>query len=292
MKVLKSNDVGKTFEETSPPLLCEGGRASAGQHLVARAGAGTARSGRRRAGVLVSQPDGANSWEMVPGISNHEHAQQVAARSGRPVPAHDPPRRRARAHRHLDRRALPERGRRKDVRGVQQGIGVGFAPDAFPEWGQCVHKIAGHPKAAGEVLHPEPRRLSRSPGDRRRAPATTRNTPGGRSRRGCPSDFGFPIVVHPHDPDTVYVVPLEPMSRTCPAAKPAVWQSENAGSRGRGSSRVSQGEDVLHRSLRDANGHRRPEGAGALLGTTTGSALDRQGRRREVEVPVRGGCRR
>jgi hypothetical protein len=31
--------------------------------------------------------------------------------------------------------------------------------------------------------------------------------------KGLPSDFGFPIVVHPHDVDTVYVVPLEPATR-------------------------------------------------------------------------------
>src|SRR5438552_17904841 len=44
---------------------------------------------------------------------------------------------------------------------------------------------------------------------------------------GLPSDFGFPIVVHPHDADTVYVAPLEPMTRTCPGGEPAVWRSEH-----------------------------------------------------------------
>ncbi len=47
---------------------------------------------------------------------------------------------------------------------------------------------------------------------------------------GLPSDFGFPIVVHPHNPDVVYVVPLKPMTRTCPGGVPAVWRSENGGS--------------------------------------------------------------
>jgi photosystem II stability/assembly factor-like uncharacterized protein len=47
--------------------------------------------------------------------------------------------------------------------------------------------------------------------------------------KGLPSDFGFPIVVHPHDPDTVYVMPLEPMTRTCPGGSPAIWRSENGG---------------------------------------------------------------
>src|SRR5262249_49645703 len=47
--------------------------------------------------------------------------------------------------------------------------------------------------------------------------------------KGLPSDFGFPIVVHPHDADTVYVVPLAGMTRTCPDGAPAVWRSENGG---------------------------------------------------------------
>lgn len=50
-----------------------------------------------------------------------------------------------------------------------------------------------------------------------------------RSRKNLAIDFGFPIVVHPHDPDTVYVMPLEPMTRTCPGGQPAVWRSENGG---------------------------------------------------------------
>jgi photosystem II stability/assembly factor-like uncharacterized protein len=47
--------------------------------------------------------------------------------------------------------------------------------------------------------------------------------------KGLPSDFGFPIVVHPHDPDTVYVAPLEPQTRTCPGGAPALWRSEDGG---------------------------------------------------------------
>jgi hypothetical protein len=36
-------------------------------------------------------------------------------------------------------------------------------------------------------------------------------------------------VVHPHDTDTVYVMPLEPATRSCPGGAPAVWRSENGG---------------------------------------------------------------
>jgi photosystem II stability/assembly factor-like uncharacterized protein len=48
---------------------------------------------------------------------------------------------------------------------------------------------------------------------------------------GLPSDFGFPIVVHPHDPDTVYVFPLGGgAGRYPPEARARVWRSQDAGS--------------------------------------------------------------
>jgi photosystem II stability/assembly factor-like uncharacterized protein len=47
---------------------------------------------------------------------------------------------------------------------------------------------------------------------------------------GLPSDFGFPIVVDPHDPDTVYVFPLvADGERIPPEGKPRVWRSRDAG---------------------------------------------------------------
>ena len=51
---------------------------------------------------------------------------------------------------------------------------------------------------------------------------------------GLPTDFGFPIVVHPHDPDSVYVVPLEPATRTCPGGARS-GGARTAAARGRGS---------------------------------------------------------
>ena len=58
----------------------------------------------------------------------------------------------------------------------------------WAEWGQTRRTAARH---------------------RRAVAATTAVIRGARYAKGLPSDFGFPIVVHPHDPDTVYVVPLQ-----------------------------------------------------------------------------------
>ena len=47
---------------------------------------------------------------------------------------------------------------------------------------------------------------------------------------GLPSDFGFPIVVDPRDPDTVYVFPLQGAGgRYPPKGAARVWRSRDAG---------------------------------------------------------------
>jgi hypothetical protein len=43
------------------------------------------------------------------------------------------------------------------------------------------------------------------------------------------SDFGFAMHMHPRDPNTVYIVPLEAISRTGPKAKLRVYRTTNAG---------------------------------------------------------------
>jgi len=110
-----------------------------------------------------------------------------------------------------------------------QGVGAGYVSDPYPEFGQCVHKIARHPDAPGRLYMQNHGGWEDRPGI-----GVLRSDDGGQTWRsiakGLPTDFRFPIVVHPHDPDVVYVVPLEPMTRTCPGAVPAVWRSENGGS--------------------------------------------------------------
>jgi hypothetical protein len=47
---------------------------------------------------------------------------------------------------------------------------------------------------------------------------------------GVPSDFGFSMQMHPHDRDTVYIVPIESDQFRCvPEAKLRVYRTRNAG---------------------------------------------------------------
>jgi hypothetical protein len=47
---------------------------------------------------------------------------------------------------------------------------------------------------------------------------------------GLPSDFGFPVVVDPADPDSAYVIPVATHDRVMPGGRVLVWETRDAGS--------------------------------------------------------------
>ena len=103
------------------------------------------------------------------------------------------------------------------------GIRAEFLPEGqqYPEFGQCVHKVARHPAAPERLYLQNHGGVYRSDDE------------GGTWKSiadGLPADFGFPMVVHPHEPDTIYVFPLQGAGgRFPPEAKARVWRSQDAG---------------------------------------------------------------
>ncbi len=278
MKLLRSNDLGRSFRETksAPAFPKDDGRALANIWSL--------EAGPRRRELLCGvEPaslfrsrNGGNSWEMVPGISNHEHARQWQPGGGG-LCLHTIVRDGQRWHLAISTGGhyLSEDGG-ETFRPSNAGVGAGFAPDPYPEFGQCVHKIARHDDAPGRLYMQNHGGWTEwsGPGGPRPDIGVLRSDDYGRTwnsiARGLPSDFGFPIVVHPHDADTVYVVPLEPETRTCPGGAPAVWRSENGGASWRRLARGFPRRQSYFTVLRDAMDIDRARTPALYMGTTTG----------------------
>lgn len=106
---------------------------------------------------------------------------------------------------------------------ANQGIQAVFLPEGqqFPEFGQCVHKVDRHPSRPERLFLQNHGGVYRS--DDHGATWVS-------IADGLPADFGFPIVVHPHEPDTVFVFPLNAGEGRYPTdGHAAVWRSRDAG---------------------------------------------------------------
>jgi BNR/Asp-box repeat protein len=97
-----------------------------------------------------------------------------------------------------------------------------FMPNEFPEFGQCVHKMAMHPSNPSVIYQQNHCGVYRSD-----------NYGGDWTDIGegkLPAKFGFPIAVHPTDPKTIYVVLEESDEyRMSVDGKFSVWRSRDAG---------------------------------------------------------------
>jgi hypothetical protein len=139
-----------------------------------------------------------------------------------------------------------------------------------------VHKIVRHDAAPGRLYMQNHGGWAEwtGPGGPRPDIGVLRSDDYGRSWRsiakGLPSDFGFPIVVHPQNPDVVYVMPLTPETRTCPGSAPAVWRSENGGDSWRRLARGLPKKESYFTILRDAMDIDELKTPALYFGTTTG----------------------
>jgi hypothetical protein len=278
MKLLRSTDLGKSFRETksAPAFPKADGRALANiWSMVPGGGKRDLLCGVEPA-ALFRSGDAGDSWELVDGISNHEHARKWQPGNGG-LCLHTILRDEHRVHLGISTGGhyLSEDDGRT-YRASNTGVGAGFSPDPFPEFGQCVHKIAGHKDAPGRLYMQNHGGWAEWSGEGGPRPdiGVLRSDDHGRTWRsiakGLPSDFGFPIVVHPHDPDTVYVMPLEVPARTSVGGAPAVWRSENGGGSWQRLAKGMPKKDSWFTVQRDGMTNDELSAPALYFGTTTG----------------------
>lgn len=146
-----------------------------------------------------------------------------------------------------------------------QNVGVrpvGTAEER-PETGYCVHKFGLHP-ARPDVLYQQ------------NHSGAYRSDDGGRGwlsiNDGLPSTFGFGLAIHPHDPHTIWTIPLngDSVGRFMPDGRVAVWQSRDEGATWTAQTAGLPQRDAYVGVLREAMATDTHDPAGVYFGTSTG----------------------
>jgi hypothetical protein len=215
--------------------------------------------------ALFQSRDAGETWSAVEGLLSHEHRPRWVPGGGGMclhtiVLDAAEPRRMGVAISTAGFYRTDDGGRSWQAR--NQGVRAQFLPDKYPEFGQCVHKVVNHPSRPERLFLQNHWGLYRSDdwGDSWHDIAN-----------GVPSDFGFAMEVHPHDPDTVYIVPLESDEfRVVPEARLRVYRTRDAGESWHALEGGLPQEGAYETVLRDALAADAHDPAGIYFGTRGG----------------------
>lgn len=135
-------------------------------------------------------------------------------------------------------------------------------PDSDAEVGHCVHNLSMHPSRPNVLFMQKHWDVMRSDDAGDNWHEISGN---------LPSDFGFPIQVHAHEPDTVYVVPIKSDTEHFPPeGKLRVYRSRSGGNEWEPLTKGLPQEDCYVNILRDAMAVDSLESCGVYFGTTGG----------------------
>src|SRR4051794_5662406 len=145
---------------------------------------------------------------------------------------------------------------------INRGLHSNFMPDPDAEVGHCVHRIAMHPSRPDVLFMQKHWDVMRSENAGDKWSEVSGN---------LPSDFGFPIDVHAHEPETIYVVPIESDSlHYPPEGKLRVYRSRSGGNEWEALTNGLPQRDCYVNVLRDAMCVDSLDPCGIYFGTTGG----------------------
>jgi photosystem II stability/assembly factor-like uncharacterized protein len=147
-------------------------------------------------------------------------------------------------------------------RPINRGLRSNYIPDTDAEVGHCVHHIAMHGSRPDVLFMQKHWDVMRSDD----GGACWREVSG-----NLPSDFGFPIDIHAHEPDTIYVVPIKSDSEHYPPdGKLRVYRSRTGGNEWEPLTKGLPQSDCYVNVLRDAMAVDSLDSCGVYFGTTGG----------------------
>jgi photosystem II stability/assembly factor-like uncharacterized protein len=151
----------------------------------------------------------------------------------------------------------------KTWRAMNRGLKSQYElPDPNAEVGHCVHRIAMHRSRPGVLFMQKHWDVMRSDD----AGESWHEVSG-----NLPTDFGFPIGVHAHQPDTIYVVPIKSDSEHYPPdGKLRVYRSRTGGNEWEALTKGLPQRDCYVNVLRDAMAVDSVDPCGVYFGTTGG----------------------
>jgi photosystem II stability/assembly factor-like uncharacterized protein len=145
---------------------------------------------------------------------------------------------------------------------INRGLRSNHLPDEDAEVGHCVHHIAMNPKRPGVLFMQKHWDVMRSDVAGDSWVEVSGN---------LPSDFGFAIDVHAHEPETIYVVPIKSDSEHYPPeGKLRVYRSRTGGNEWEALTNGLPQQDCYVNVLRDAMSVDTHDPCGVYFGTTGG----------------------
>jgi hypothetical protein len=145
---------------------------------------------------------------------------------------------------------------------VNRGLNSEFLPDPTAEIGHCVHRIAMHPSRPDVLFMQKHWDVMRSDN----AGDSWHEVSG-----DLPSDFGYVIDVHAHEPETIYVIPIKSDSEHYPPeGRLRVYRSRTGGNEWEALTNGLPQRDCYVNVLRDAMAVDALDPCGVYFGTTGG----------------------